>query len=118
MRRVGPLNPPTRSGWPPALPRPARLLKPPQPVEALAMLPDNPPAQFIWRRKRRGSGTQTDPNTSPASGGRPITSAALSATIGGSRTFGRPSVLAWLFRSGDAVDPATGDLRWFLHGFF
>jgi protein ImuB len=52
VRRVGPLSPPTRAGWPPALPRPARLLKPPQPVEALAMLPDHPPAQFVWRRKR------------------------------------------------------------------
>ncbi len=52
VRRVGPLSPPARAAWPPALPRPTRLLKRPQPIEALAMLPDNPPAQFIWRRKR------------------------------------------------------------------
>ena len=31
-------------------PRPLRLLDPPQPVEALALLPDHPPAQFRWRR--------------------------------------------------------------------
>jgi protein ImuA len=24
----------------------------------------------------------------------------------------------WLYRNGDAVDAATGDLRWFLHGIF
>ena len=24
----------------------------------------------------------------------------------------------WLFRRGDGVDRATGDLRWFLHGLF
>ena len=24
----------------------------------------------------------------------------------------------WLFRRGDGVDGETGDLRWFLHGFF
>ncbi len=24
----------------------------------------------------------------------------------------------WLFRQGDGVDPATGGLSWFLHGFF
>jgi protein ImuB len=24
----------------------------------------------------------------------------------------------WLFRRGDGEDAATGDLRWFLHGFF
>ena len=38
--------------WPPALPRPVRLLDPPQPVEAMALLPDHPPAAFIWRRRR------------------------------------------------------------------
>ena len=24
----------------------------------------------------------------------------------------------WLFRQGDGVDPTTGGLSWFLHGFF
>jgi protein ImuB len=24
----------------------------------------------------------------------------------------------WLYRSGDGLDPATGDLSWFLHGLF
>jgi len=24
----------------------------------------------------------------------------------------------WLFRRGDGVDPATGNLGWFLHGLF
>lgn len=24
----------------------------------------------------------------------------------------------WLFRQGDGMDPATGGLRWFLHGIF
>ena len=33
-----------------APPRPLRLFDPPQPVEALALLPDHPPAQFRWRR--------------------------------------------------------------------
>lgn len=39
------------AAWPAqAAPRPLRLLDPPQPVEALALLPDHPPAQFRWRR--------------------------------------------------------------------
>jgi protein ImuB len=24
----------------------------------------------------------------------------------------------WLYRSGDGEDPATGDLRWYVHGVF
>lgn len=24
----------------------------------------------------------------------------------------------WLFRSGDGEDPASGDLRWYVHGVF
>jgi protein ImuB len=24
----------------------------------------------------------------------------------------------WLYRRGDGMDPATGDLRWFVHGVF
>jgi len=33
-----------------ALPRPLRLLPRPEPVEAVALLPDHPPARFRWRR--------------------------------------------------------------------
>ena len=38
--------------WPADLPRPVRLLDPPQPVEAMALLPDQPPMAFTWRRVR------------------------------------------------------------------
>jgi protein ImuB len=52
VSKTGPLAPNSKSSWPGGLPRPTRLLKPPQLVEATSMLPDAPPAQFIWRRKR------------------------------------------------------------------
>ena len=116
VRRVGPLNPPTRSGWPPALPRPARLLKPPQPVEALAMLPDNPPAQFIWRRKRHRIRHADGPER--VAGEWWATDHERSAIRDYWQVEDEDGRRFWLFRSGDAVDPATGDLRWFLHGFF
>jgi protein ImuB len=32
--------------------RPLRLLSRPEPIEAIALLPDHPPAQFRWRRLR------------------------------------------------------------------
>ena len=36
--------------WRRAQPRPLRLLEPPEPIEAMALLPDHPPARFRWRR--------------------------------------------------------------------
>ncbi|MCY4549433.1 MAG: DNA polymerase Y family protein [Defluviicoccus sp.] len=42
----------TPAAWP-ALPRPIRLLAPPEPIEAVAPVPDDPPVMFRWRRVRR-----------------------------------------------------------------
>jgi protein ImuB len=45
------LEPPGESlDWRRGQPRPLRLFDPPQPVEALALLPDHPPERFSWRR--------------------------------------------------------------------
>ena len=43
---------PRRGTWPVDLPRPVRLLDPPQPVDAMALLPDQAPVAFTWRRVR------------------------------------------------------------------
>jgi protein ImuB len=51
-RRISALAPPTGSIWPEALPRPTRLLDPPEPVVATALLPDYPPVFFVWRKVR------------------------------------------------------------------
>src|SRR6185312_15504627 len=50
-RRVpaGPRPPPSAAA-PPLRPRPLLLLDPPEPVEALAELPDAAPSRFTWRR--------------------------------------------------------------------
>ena len=116
MRRIGPLSPSSKTAWPPALPRPARLLKPPQPVEAMAMLPDHPPAQFIWRRIRHRIRHADGPER--IAGEWWTTDRERSATRDYWQVEDEEGRRFWLYRSGDAVDPATGDLRWFLHGFF
>ena len=116
VRRVDPLSPPTRTAWPPALPRPPRLLRPPQPVEALAMLPDYPPAQFVWRRKRHRIRRADGPER--IAGEWWTADSERSATRDYWQVEDEDGHRFWLFRSGNAVDPATGDLRWFLHGFF
>jgi protein ImuB len=116
VRRVAPLCSPDKTAWPLALPRPARLLKPPQPVEAVAMLPDHPPAQFIWRRKRHRIKRADGPER--IAGEWWTTDRERIATRDYWQVEDEDGRRFWLYRNGDAVDPATGDLRWFLHGFF
>jgi protein ImuB len=53
VQRIAPAAPPTGQGWPDHWPRPARLLPTPEPIEAIALLPDHPPVSFIWRGIRR-----------------------------------------------------------------
>jgi protein ImuB len=36
-------------GWDPETPRPLRLFRHPEPIEATALIPDDPPARFRWR---------------------------------------------------------------------
>jgi protein ImuB len=104
------------SSWPPALPRPVRLLDPPQPVDVLALLPDHPPAAFIWRGKRHRVRRADGPERIHGEWWRRRAEAAALRDYfavedeDGSRF--------WLFRRGDGTDQATGDLRWFLHGLF
>ena len=102
--------------WPTRWPRPVRLLTPPQPVEALGLLPDHPPAAFTWRRVRHPIRRADGPERIHGEWWRRAGERhgvrdywAVEDTEG--RRF-------WLFRRGDGEDPATGDLAWFLHGFF
>ncbi len=96
--------------------RPVRLFDRPEQIQAIAMMPDYPPATITWRGKRHRV-TRAD---------------------GPERIFGewwrRPNELEavrdyfvienddgerfWIFRSGDGVDPETGSHKWFMHGIF
>ena len=115
-RRIPALSPATGAGWPRALPRPVRLLKRPQPVEALAMLPDHPPAQFVWRRRRHRIKRTDGPERIAGEWWK--RDRERFATRDYWQVEDEQGRRFWLYRSGDAVDPATGDLCWFLHGFF
>ncbi len=104
------------AGWPENLPRPVRLFDPPQPVEALALLPDHPPAAFTWRRHRHQVRRADGPERIHGEWWRRE-----------GETFAVRDYFAvedeagrrfWLFRRGNGQDPATGDLSWFLHGLF
>ncbi len=69
VRRVPALTSGGPAGWPDDLPRPARLLARPQRIHALSVLPDHPPAAFVWRRVRHRIRRADGPNASAANGG-------------------------------------------------
>ena len=115
VRRVSPLAAPAGT-IAPCLPRPTRLLTPPQRVEALAMLPDHPPASFIWRRVRHRVKRADGPERIAGEWWR------RDGEIAAIRDYWAVEDEAgrrfWLYRSGNGTNPETGDLTWYLHGLF
>jgi protein ImuB len=106
----------TRTGWPADSPRPVRLLDPPQPVEAMALLPDHPPMAFTWRRVRhrvrRADGPERIAGEWWKRGGE------TRSVRDYFRVEDEEGHRYWLFRHGDGENGVTGDMRWFLHGLF
>lgn len=106
--------------WDDDLPRPSRMLIPPEPVDVTAMLPDHPPAMFIWRRKRyrvlQADGPERLQGEWWREGGH---EAAQPQSV---RDYFQVEVEGggryWLFRLGDGERPASGPMRWFIHGAF
>jgi protein ImuB len=116
VRYVPALAAPAETSWPPSLPRPVRLLDPPRPVDAIALLPDQPLVAFTWRRKRHKVRRADGPERIFGEWWRRSTEvAAVRDYFAVEDEDGRRF---WLFRRGDGADPATGDLSWFLHGLF
>jgi protein ImuB len=106
--------------WSDELPRPSRLIEPPEPIDVTAMLPDHPPAMFVWRR-RRYRVTQADgPERLHGEWWRDAGhEAQLPYAV---RDYFQVEVEGggryWLFRLGDGERPSTGPMRWFIHGAF
>jgi len=96
-----------------APPRPVRLLVHPQPLAVVALLPDHPPAQFVWRKKTH--------RVRQASGPERIapqwwTAPAGSRTRDYFRLQDEAGARFWVYREG--LPERGEDVRWFLHGFF
>ncbi len=53
LRRISPSADDTGVDWAVKWPRPSRLLAQPEPIETIAVLPDQPPVVITWRGKRR-----------------------------------------------------------------
>ncbi len=99
-------------GWPALPPRPLRLFAPPQPIEAIALLPDQPPVMFRWHARLHRVRHAEGPERIEPEWWRPQDDAA------GARDYFRVEDESgrrfWLYRDGQP--PAGG--RWYLHGLF
>ena len=97
-------------------PRPLRLLTRPEPIEAVAEVPDGPPLRFRWRRALH--------EVVAAEGPERIEGAWWSEHGGPARDYFRvedkSGLRFWLFRAGLYRDLAQGAVAptWFLHGTF
>lgn len=113
---IPPLTPLDGRGWTTPWPRPARLLPRPEPVEAMGLLPDLPPRWFTWRRVRHRVVRADGPERIAGEWWR--RSSERAAVRDYWVVEDEDGCRFWLFRRGDGLDPATGGLSWFLHGFF
>jgi len=93
-------------------PRPLRLLTRPEPIDAVASVPDGPPLRFRWRRALH--------EVTAAEGPERIEGAWWSEDAGPARDYFRVEDSAgrrfWIFRAGLYRDTAAP--AWFLHGLF
>jgi protein ImuB len=107
-------------------PRPVRLFRPPEPIEAQWVLPDDPPFRFHWRRLWHRVLHADGPERIAAEwwiedGAANSTSNAADPRDSGDRVRDYYRVededgrRFWLFRAGLPGDPPP---RWFVHGVF
>lgn len=116
--RAGPLAPAAEARpWDRERPRPVRLLRRPEPIEAMAPIPDDPPVQFRWRgRLRRVRRAEGPERIGEEWWKRPIEEAAPSRVRDYYRVEDEDGARYWLFRAGlyEPGQPA----KWWLHGLF
>lgn len=113
---VSPLAPETGATWDGDWQRPPRLLSRPEPVETMALLPDNPPVWFTWRGVRRRVRRADGPERIRGEWWK--RDAEMATVRDYFRVEDEAGERYWLFRSGDGEHAESGSQRWFLHGIF
>lgn len=116
VMRIAPASPPTGKTWPLRQPRPVRLLRRPEPIETMALLPDHPPVSFSWRGVRRRVKRADGPERIFGEWWK--RDAELATVRDYFRVEDEQGERFWIFRSGDGEHPETGTQSWFLHGIF
>jgi protein ImuB len=112
VKRVPALAPVTGFSWPDALPRPSRIIDPPEEVQAMALLPDYPPRSFVWRRVHYRVASADGPER--VHGEWWVSDAETAELRDYYRVEDEKGRRFWLFRNA----PAPEGTRWWLHGRF
>ncbi len=112
--RISPIAVP--GTWP-AWRRPVRLFSRPEPLwGVMALMPDQPPRRFEWRGQAHKVVAGDGPERIHGEWWR------RDQEIWAVRDYFRveddQGGRFWVFRRGDGVDSATGDLSWWIHGVF
>lgn len=115
VARVPPLSV-IPDAWPDHWPRPARLLPRPEPIETMALLPDQPPHWIAWRGSRHRVARADGPERIFGEWWK--REAETRAVRDYFRVEDESGRRFWIFRQGDGEDASTGSHRWFLHGIF
>jgi len=112
-----PFAPRSGRGWDPARPRPLRLFERPEPIEAIAPVPDDPPRQFRWRgRLCKVRAAEGPERIAEEWWRRPIEAVGPARVRDYYRVEDADGRRFWLFRAG-LYEPGTPP-RWFVHGLF
>lgn len=113
-QRLVPVFTPEKSVWRTDRPRPVRLLPRPEPIEAMAPVPDDPPVFFRWRRLHHQVRHADGPERICGEWWRGNEDAAELRDY--YRVEDEAGRRFWLYRSGLYRPQARP--RWFLHGLF
>ena len=116
VQRVAATGPGLERSWPARWPRPSRLLSPPERVDAMAVLPDQPPVAFTWRGQRRRVKVADGPERIFGEWWK--RDAEVEAVRDYFSVEDEAGERFWLYRQGNGELAHTGDLSWFLHGLF
>jgi protein ImuB len=116
VRRVSPLAEETGADWRLDWQRPARLLKTPEEIAVMALVPDHPPAMFTWRGKRRRVKRADGPER--VFGEWWKRDSELDAARDYYTVEDEAGERYWVYRAGDGTDTAGGSQKWFMHGIF
>jgi protein ImuB len=95
--------------------RPIRLFGRPEPIEAIAEVPDGPPVQFRWRRVLHQVAHAEGPERIAMEWWRDQNGRALTRDY--FRVESREGIRVWVYREG-LYGREIAEPRWFLHGLF
>lgn len=95
--------------------RPVRLFEHPEPIDALAEVPDGPPLRFRWRRLTHDVSAAEGPERIAPEWWLPKQGSALTRDY--FRVETREGIRLWLFREG-LYEREVRHPGWFIHGFF